>query len=98
MGTRKVPKKNKKKKLHPEGHQIFFHSALYLVLDATKATCLMFKAKSERRRSCTRELHFIGHTITASYVQKGRLSACSLLTGKKKHTFLTARHGIHTDK
>lgn len=51
-----------------------------------------------RRRHCTRELHFIGHTITASYVQKEAGSAaCCLLTGKT-HTFLTEYHGIHTDK
>lgn len=50
------------------------------------------------RRHCTRELHFIGHTITARYVQKkAGATACRLLTGKT-HTFLTEYHGIHTDK
>lgn len=50
------------------------------------------------RRHCTRELHFIGHTITARYVQKkAGATACCLLTGKT-HTFLTGYHGIHTDK
>lgn len=59
---------------------------------------LLSTIKRNPDSDCTRELHFIRHTTTASMYKRKQVQLPVFSQKKKKKTFLTEYHGIHTDK